>query len=45
MKKRCHQCGVIRSSKDLVSLGDGKFLCFSCWNEENRDKAQKEEEK
>ncbi|MFW9783307.1 MAG: hypothetical protein ACFFFB_13575 [Candidatus Heimdallarchaeota archaeon] len=33
MKKICHKCGMIRSTKDLVYLEEGKYLCFSCWNE------------
>jgi hypothetical protein len=33
MIARCKECGMIRSSKDLVLIEEGKtYLCFSCWN-------------
>ncbi len=32
---------MIRSTKDLVLLGDGKYICFSCWNDINREKTKK----
>lgn len=31
-------CGMIRSIKDLVLLEDGKYMCFSCWNEYHKEK-------
>jgi len=39
--KACSKCGMIRSKKDLVLLEDGKYICFSCWNNYNREKTKK----
>jgi hypothetical protein len=44
MKKRCHICGMIRSQKDLVHMKEGKFLCFYCWNDKNKEMDKKDEE-
>ena len=38
LKKKCSKCGMIRSSKDLVTLESGDFVCFSCWNRKLTDK-------
>ncbi|HUW90051.1 MAG TPA: hypothetical protein VMV43_05975 [Candidatus Nanopelagicaceae bacterium] len=38
MKKKCLTCGMIRSSKDLVKLESGDYICFSCWNKRLTDK-------
>ena len=38
--KMCYKCGMIRSTKDLVLLENGKYLCFSCWNKCNREKTK-----
>lgn len=27
--------------KDLVSLEDGNYICFSCWNKYNKEKDEK----
>ncbi|MFX1389250.1 MAG: hypothetical protein ACFE9Z_04210 [Promethearchaeota archaeon] len=43
MKKKCHNCGMIRSIKDLVLLERDYYLCFSCWNELNIKKEQNKE--
>ena len=45
MKKKCYKCGMIRSTKDLVLLEIGAYLCFSCWNEYNREKSKKPKDK
>jgi hypothetical protein len=37
MKARCHQCGMIRSKKDLVKCEDSSYLCFSCWNQKQKE--------
>jgi hypothetical protein len=41
MIKRCYKCGMIRSTKDLVLLETGNYLCFSCWNVNNKQKEDK----
>ena len=38
LKKKCLKCGMIRSSKDLVTLERGEIICFSCWNKKLREK-------
>ncbi len=38
LKKKCSKCGMIRSSKDLVKLESGDYICLSCWNKKLRDK-------
>lgn len=41
MMKKCHKCGMVRSTKDLVLSEEGDYICFSCWNKINRDKREK----
>ncbi len=41
MKKRCKKCGMIRALKDLVHLADNTYLCFSCWNKQNKAEDEK----
>ncbi|MFX1445540.1 MAG: hypothetical protein ACFFHV_19155 [Promethearchaeota archaeon] len=41
MKKSCYKCGMIRSTKDLVNLEEGKYLCFSCWNQKIKESEEK----
>ncbi|MHA1491751.1 MAG: hypothetical protein ACTSRI_19110 [Promethearchaeota archaeon] len=36
--KICKNCGMIRSSKDMVLLQDGGYLCFACWNKYCKEK-------
>ncbi|MBD3256273.1 MAG: hypothetical protein GF383_14340 [Candidatus Lokiarchaeota archaeon] len=36
MKRKCKECGMIRSEKDLVHFEDGSYLCFSCWNKKTK---------
>jgi hypothetical protein len=36
--EKCHTCGMIRATKDLVLLEYGNFMCFSCWNKELKKK-------
>ena len=43
--KKCYKCGMIRSTKDLVLLENGNYMCFSCWNDYNRGKSEKTKEK
>ena len=38
LKIKCYKCGMIRSSKDLVKLESGDYICFACWNRELTDK-------
>lgn len=38
LKKKCFKCGMIRSSKDLVNLESGDYICFFCWNKMLIDK-------
>ena len=45
MIENCRKCGMIRSTKDLVWLENGTYLCFSCWNVINREKSEKSKEK
>ncbi|MFW9990109.1 MAG: hypothetical protein ACFFC3_15805 [Candidatus Odinarchaeota archaeon] len=40
MLKKCEQCGMIRSIKDLVLLEDKTYICFSCWNKLNKAKSE-----
>ncbi|MFW9970684.1 MAG: hypothetical protein ACFFDF_10825 [Candidatus Odinarchaeota archaeon] len=40
-KDRCYKCGMIRSTKDLVLLEDGKYMCFLCWNNYTQQKLKK----
>ncbi|MHA1376127.1 MAG: hypothetical protein ACTSR7_17765 [Promethearchaeota archaeon] len=37
MKTRCQQCGMIRSTKDLVKCEDRSLICFSCWNKKRKE--------
>ena len=32
MKEKCVECGMIRSTKDLVNLENRSYVCFHCWN-------------
>ncbi len=32
---------MIRSTKDLVLLEDGKYMCFLCWNKYHKGKDEK----
>ena len=42
MIARCKECGMIRSSKDLVLLESGSnYLCFSCWNKRIKEEKLK----
>jgi len=38
MKKKCSKCGMIRSNKDLVKLENDNVICFSCWNQNLKEK-------
>ncbi|MFX1501145.1 MAG: hypothetical protein ACFFDH_09310 [Promethearchaeota archaeon] len=40
MLKKCNNCGMIRSTKDLVLLEDENYICFSCWNKLMREKSK-----
>ena len=40
-KNSIKSCGMIRSIKDLVSLEDGNYMCFSCWNKYHKEKDEK----
>ena len=42
LKKKCSKCGMIRSSKDLVKLESGDYICFLCSNKmlKNKDNSQ-----
>ena len=40
MKERCKDCGMLRSTKDLVLLEDESYICFSCWNKYVKEKAE-----
>ena len=41
MKKKCKECGMIRSSKDLVLMEEDIYFCFSCWNKYLKNKNDK----
>ena len=38
LKIKCSKCGMIRSSKDLVKLESGDYVCFVCWNRKLQNK-------
>ena len=42
---KCHECGMIRSIKDMVLLEDGNYMCFNCWNNANKDRIKTKKEK
>ncbi|KKN50869.1 hypothetical protein LCGC14_0628280 [marine sediment metagenome] len=39
--EKCYKCGMLRSTKDLVLIVDGFYICFSCWNNINRKEKEK----
>ena len=41
MLTKCKDCGMIRSTKDLVLLEDGNYICFACWNQTHKEKKKK----
>ena len=38
MNVQCMNCGMIRAKKDMVTLSNHKFVCFSCWNKSLKEK-------
>jgi formylmethanofuran dehydrogenase subunit E len=38
--KKCTECGMLRAKKDVVLTSDENFICFSCWNKQNRKKSR-----